>query len=94
MLIIYVYILWGGSPLFPSGCYKLRDKLNIPCSAYKNQATNCNVSPLTFGVRHWTVQLVGGVNALLPAIAPILQRYTLTVAFELVIGTHCKHSLK
>ena len=39
MLIIYIctiYII--GSPTFRSGCYKLRGKLNVPCSGYKNSS--------------------------------------------------------
>ena len=35
LLIIYVCIYFIGSPTLPSGCYKLRGKLNIPCSGYK-----------------------------------------------------------
>ena len=36
IIYIYTYIYFIGSPTFPSGCYKLRGKLNIPCSEYKN----------------------------------------------------------
>ena len=34
MLIIQIHIYFTRSPKFLSGCYKLRDKLNIPCWGY------------------------------------------------------------
>ena len=35
-LYTYVYMYFTGLPISLFGCYKLRDKLNIPCSRYRN----------------------------------------------------------
>ena len=35
--VCHVSTYFIGSPSFPSGYYKLRGKLNIPCSGYINQ---------------------------------------------------------
>ena len=39
-----------GSPTFPSGCYKLRGKLNIPCAGYKNNGNADTNMKLLIGI--------------------------------------------
>lgn len=35
-LFTYILIYVIASPTLPSGCYKFREKLNMPCSRHKN----------------------------------------------------------
>ena len=54
MLIIYVHIYFIKSPAFPSGHYKHRGKLNIPCSGYKKGCFVCEFALVVYTVNFVT----------------------------------------
>ena len=41
---LIIYTMYLGPPTFPSGCYKLRGKLFIPCSRRKKSESNSSCS--------------------------------------------------